>query len=238
LPADGERAGNDAADRGSHYAGQDCEFGRESPDFRRVGREVAGPAEIERVAKRQKPHISDQQIEGAGKQRKAHRLHQEQRVDHERRHDQRNDHDGEGDHFALLAPYRRLPGERVDDSLHHALRPNSPAGRTNSTMAMITKITVFEASGKNTLVRPSTTPSPKPVTIAPRIEPMPPITTTANTTMISSEPICGDTLKIGAAITPANAASATPNPYVNVIMRGTLMPKARTSVGFSVAARK
>ena len=56
---------------------------------------------------------------------------------------------------------------------------------------MMTKITVFDASGKNTLVRPSMMPRPKPVTIAPRIEPMPPITTTANTTMISSEPICG-----------------------------------------------
>ncbi len=59
---------------------------------------------------------------------------------------------------------------------------------------MMTKITVLEASGKNTLVRPSMTPRPKPVTIAPMIEPMPPITTTANTTMISSAPICGETL--------------------------------------------
>jgi hypothetical protein len=32
---------------------------------------------------------------------------------------------------------------------------------------------------------------PKPVTIEPRIDPMPPITTTANTTMIRSAPICG-----------------------------------------------
>jgi hypothetical protein len=31
----------------------------------------------------------------------------------------------------------------------------------------------------------------KPVTIEPMIEPMPPITTTANTTMIRSAPICG-----------------------------------------------
>ena len=59
---------------------------------------------------------------------------------------------------------------------------------------MMTKITVFDASGKNTLVRPSITPRPKPVTIAPMIEPMPPITTTANTTMMRSAPICGLTL--------------------------------------------
>ena len=53
------------------------------------------------------------------------------------------------------------------------------------------KTTVLDASGKNTLVRPSITPRPKPVTIAPMIEPMPPITTTANTTMMMSEPISG-----------------------------------------------
>jgi hypothetical protein len=56
---------------------------------------------------------------------------------------------------------------------------------------MMTKITVLDASGKNTLVRPSITPRPKPVTIAPMIEPMPPITTTANTTMISESPSAG-----------------------------------------------
>ncbi len=41
---------------------------------------------------------------------------------------------------------------------------------------------------------------------------------------------------MGAASTPATAASATPSPYVSVMSLGTLMPKACTSVGFSVAA--
>ena len=35
---------------------------------------------------------------------------------------------------------------------------------------------------------------PNPVTMAPMIEPMPPITTTANTTIMRFEPICGLTL--------------------------------------------
>ena len=48
--------------------------------------------------------------------------------------------------------------------------------------------------------------------IEPRIEPMPPITTTANTTMIRFEPISGVTWMTGAASTPANAASAAPPP--------------------------
>ena len=40
---------------------------------------------------------------------------------------------------------------------------------------------------------------------------MPPITTTANTTMMMFEPISGLIWMIGEASTPANAASATPN---------------------------
>ncbi len=65
---------------------------------------------------------------------------------------------------------------------------------------------------QNTLVRPSTTPSTKPVMIEPRIEPIPPITTTANTTAMMSAPMPGRTWLIGAARTPAKAASATPKP--------------------------
>src|SRR5438093_6569593 len=41
------------------------------------------------------------------------------------------------------------------------------------------------------LGQPSTRPRPKPVRIAPMIEPMPPITTTANTTMMRLAPISG-----------------------------------------------
>ncbi|MCY1306169.1 hypothetical protein D9M70_560150 [compost metagenome] len=62
------------------------------------------------------------------------------------------------------------------------------------------------------MARPSITPSPRPVRIAPRIEPMPPITTTANTTMIRFCPISGETCITGAASTPAKPASATPRP--------------------------
>src|SRR4029077_4956654 len=124
----------------------------------------------------------------------AQRLHHEQRIGHEWRHHQRRHHHDEADRFALLAQRGRLFCERIEHAFHHALRPNRPAGRTSSTIAIMTKITVFDASGKNTLVRPSITPSAKPGTMAPRIGPAPPITTPANTTMISSEPICGETL--------------------------------------------
>lgn len=79
-------------------------------------------------------------------------------------------------------------------------------------MAMMMNTTVLDASGQNTLVRPSMTPSPRPVTMAPMIDPMPPITTTANTTMMRLEPISGEICSTGAASTPAKPASATPKP--------------------------
>src|SRR5208282_1689184 len=133
--------------------------------------------------------------EGAGEQCKAQRLHEKDGIDHERRRDEQRHHHRERHAQApgRLPTAWQHPGF-LEHALHHAFRPKRPAGRMSSTIAMMTKITVFEASGKNTLVSPSMMPSVKPVRIAPMIEPMPPITTTANTTMIKSEPICGETL--------------------------------------------
>ena len=75
---------------------------------------------------------------------------------------------------------------------------------------MITNTTVAEASGYQSLVSPSSTPSARPVTTEPAIDPMPPITTMANTVTIIGWPMIGETCIIGAASTPANAASAAP----------------------------
>src|SRR5262249_46940999 len=135
-----------------------------------------------------------QQVEGAGEQRKAQPLHQEHRIGDGGREREQHDHYEERDRLAAHALGARGRRERIDDAFHHAARPNRPAGRISSTIAMMTKITVSEASGKHTLVSPSMSPSPKPVTIAPMIEPMPPITTTANTTMMMSSPMSGLTL--------------------------------------------
>ena len=50
--------------------------------------------------------------------------------------------------FALFAcAFNLLIGYVGLASFGHAARPNRPAGRNNSTMAMMTKITVLEASG-------------------------------------------------------------------------------------------
>src|SRR3546814_8110661 len=71
--------------------------------------------------------------------------------------------------------YSDQVGEQL--SIHDSF-PNSPAGRSNSTMTMMMNTTVLEASGQKTLVKPSITPRPRPVTMEPRMETIPPMTTT------------------------------------------------------------
>src|SRR5262249_51225949 len=142
------------------------------------------------------------------------RLHEKHRVGEERRRHEDRGHDGERGH--LREGHSGGDGRAQADVLarrrRHEARPKRPAGRTSSTTAMMTKITVFDASGEKTFVKPSTTPRPKPVTIDPMIEPRPPMTTTANTTMMRSAPISGFTWEIGAASTPASAACPWPKP--------------------------
>ena len=50
-----------------------------------------------------------------------------------------------------------------------------------SAAAMMTNTTMSDASGWKTFVKPSNSPRPYPVSTAPRIEPRPLITTTADT---------------------------------------------------------
>src|SRR5690606_12966555 len=127
------------------------------------------------MAEGQQAGVGQQQVEGAGEQRIAHDLHDEDRVSAQGR--QQRDHDCKYQIACQL-------------TVHFSF-PKRPAGRSRSTMTMMMNTTVFDASGQNTLVRPSMTPSPRPVTMEPMIEPIPPITTTADTTMMMIEPISG-----------------------------------------------
>jgi len=52
-----------------------------------VRRAVAGRAEKDRVAEREEPDVPDEEIEGAGEQREAERLHEEHGIHEERRGD-------------------------------------------------------------------------------------------------------------------------------------------------------
>ena len=56
------------------------------------------------------------------------------------------------------------------------------------------------------------TPIAKPLITAPPMEPMPPMTTTANTKASRLLPMVGLIWRMGAAMTPENAARAAPKP--------------------------
>src|SRR5690606_9616593 len=219
--ANGKKAEHQAQHPSCGRAEQQAQAGRPAPRGQRVPAGIGRQPQEGRMAERQQAHVAQQQVEGARKQRVAQHLHDEngvgpqggQQPDEKARHDIKQ-------HFAL-----------------HVSFPNKPDGRSSRTITMIMNTTVFAAGGQNTLVRPSMTPRPRPVTIDPMIEPMPPITTTANTTMMRLEPMSGDSCSTGAASTPAKPASATPKPKVREISTGTFTPKASTSLGFSVAAR-
>ena len=107
-----------------------------------MGAGVAGAAKEQRVAEREQAHVSDQEIEGAGEEREAERLHREDGVDEPGRGRDHQDQDGDGN---SLRDGPRLDPLQCD--VGHVCFPNRPAGRTSRTMAMTTKMTVLEASG-------------------------------------------------------------------------------------------
>src|SRR5690606_36533952 len=110
----------------------------------------------------QQASVAQQQVEGAGEERIAHHLH---------------DKDGIGAQGRQQGEKNREEKIAYELTTHFSF-PKRPAGRSSRTMTMMMKTTVLEASGQKTLVSPSMTPSPRPVTMEPMMEPMPPISTT------------------------------------------------------------
>src|SRR5439155_23764675 len=103
------------------------------PSFCRMRGRVSRRPEERRVAEREQPDVTDQEVECARKESEAQRLHQEDRIDEVRRHREEGDHHHERDHLMANGA--------------HWLRPKRPVGRTSRTSAMITKMTVLDASG-------------------------------------------------------------------------------------------
>ena len=95
--------------------------------------------------------VAQQQVEGAGEEREAEHLHQEDRVEEERRDQQEHQEPGEDRHVVPRHAERRRLGGHGDVGYglvgHHAALPNSPAGFTSRTSAMMTKITTADPSG-------------------------------------------------------------------------------------------
>src|SRR6185503_10914932 len=120
---DREQAADDGQEESACGAEHDGELGGEPPDLGGMRSGVPRGAEEHGMAEREQAAESDQQVEGAGEEREAHRLHHEHRIEEER-------HDGDTDVLML-----------------HLWAPNSPAGLISRTMAMMMKMTVLDASG-------------------------------------------------------------------------------------------
>ena len=103
---------------------------------------TGGENGIQGVPEGDEPHVADEEVEGAGEEREAERLHGEDRVDEPGRDEHHRHQDGDGD--ALRG---RDALDALDGRFRHDCLPKSPAGRTSRTSAITTKITVFEASG-------------------------------------------------------------------------------------------
>ena len=90
---------------------QDGQLRRPSPHLGGMGRHVPRRAEERRVPERQEPRVADQEVEGAREQRKAQRLHEEERIDDERRQHEEGDHQREG--HVLMPQRARCRGQRA-----------------------------------------------------------------------------------------------------------------------------
>ena len=96
----------------------------------------------------QQVHIADEQVEGAGEEREAKRLHDEEGIGDKGGDGDERDHHEKGDEIRATIALARVGLEGGGfEALGHDARPNRPEGRHSSTMAMMTKTTVFDASG-------------------------------------------------------------------------------------------
>ncbi len=103
------------------------------------------------MTERQEAAVAEQQVEGAGEEREAQHLHEEDRIEQERRHREEDRNADENGPMQMSGVHRRPRARRrchsFADARHHAVLPNSPAGLTSSTTTMTTNITVAAASG-------------------------------------------------------------------------------------------
>ena len=116
-------------DSGGGDADRDRRDRLQPPHFGGVSADVAGDPEEHRVPKRQQVGVADQEIERAGEQREAHRLHDEERIGEKRRDHDQGDHDRESDGVdaTILARHVRRRRWRLRGPCQ-AARPNRPVG--------------------------------------------------------------------------------------------------------------
>ena len=147
LPSDRQQADGRAEHCRRSDARDKRNLWRQAQAFSDIGADIAARPQKHGVAKGQQTDVANQQIEGAGKQRKTERLHDEIGVHEQGQDAQRRNHQGKGNGFT---PRRRACdrwGPINPARFHQVAFPNRPAGLRKRTMAMMTKITMFEASG-------------------------------------------------------------------------------------------
>src|SRR5262249_40434077 len=126
--ADGDRPDDEAEQCRDEHAPHDGDPRAEAAGGGEPGGDVGGRAEERRVPEGQNAAEAEQQVEGAGKERKTQELHHEYGIDAEQgRAQEEHGRDGVDD------------GHRAR---HGYSLPNRPAGRTMSTSAMMTNTTM------------------------------------------------------------------------------------------------
>src|SRR6201996_1748334 len=201
-----------------------------------------------RVAERQQPEIAIDQVE-------AERVEAENQdfggQRGERHHQREYQHHGAGKGGTVQrrefrpADARRFCSRQglgdLGTGLHLQLinpaRPKKPCGRTISTIAISAKIDTLAISGATSDVMLTTTPTSRPASTAPPIDPMPPTTVTTNASARIVPPISGITPCNGAASNPAKPAIAVPIPNTMSHTLATLTPSTRTICGSRAPAR-
>ena len=111
LPPDRDDTGDHGKRAGRARANEDAEHRLQVPDLQRMRAAIAGRPEEHRVSERQQAAITDQQIERAGDQRKAQRLHHEEGVNAAERHGrQQQRHNHEPNHLVTRRVRRHREG--------------------------------------------------------------------------------------------------------------------------------
>ena len=144
--ADRQHAEQPAERTGGERAANDAHLGRDADIAHQHAAHVAGAAEEGGMTEGQQAGEAEQQVERAREQPEAQDLHQEGGIHRERRHqpdqEQRPEQDRGG-----AREHRIRVVHQSDSSPRAQALPNRPAGRTSSTITMITNTTTAEASG-------------------------------------------------------------------------------------------
>ena len=85
LPADGDRAHQQAGDDGEGDAKQQAHGGIGLPDLERVRRDIGRTAEESGVTEGDHAAVAENEVERGGEQAEAHQLHHEHRIEREGR---------------------------------------------------------------------------------------------------------------------------------------------------------